>query len=401
MASVYSNAFLTIAATKSASGAGGLFTSTPDFEICGSTPSGEAYRVFFREEIDHIHVHQTLGGRHPLFLRAWCYQERLLSKRVLHFGSQELFFECRTHSQCECGGIAGNEIALAQPKLEFAETLYSGSANSFYAARSWRAMVMQYADLALTVKSDRLPAFAGVARQVAQVRNCRYLAGLWEDSIVDDLLWQGGGSSNRRPPSWRAPTWSWASIEGSIYYGDAPLFWSERDADEKRDENSFTPCCHVSACDILLASADEFGEVERALLTLAGPCTNGSLRYNSQKTPMSTVSDGETNPTFPKPSQMTAYHLLLDSAGTFDLIPDFDLGSSGQHHVASGTKVLCIKLCAARVNKLIENDPVVDHFLVLVRRKWPDGHCERIGIFRAEQGQIPPEVLLSETVIIG
>ncbi|EER38572.1 conserved hypothetical protein [Histoplasma capsulatum H143] len=59
MAAIYTNGHLTIAATMSANGAGGLFRDTPDFEVSGNAPpsdkngKGEPYRLFFRERIDH------------------------------------------------------------------------------------------------------------------------------------------------------------------------------------------------------------------------------------------------------------------------------------------------------------------------------------------------------------
>lgn len=42
---------------------------------------------------------------YPLFSRAWCFQERLLATRILHYTEQEIVFECRTGYQCKCDGI--------------------------------------------------------------------------------------------------------------------------------------------------------------------------------------------------------------------------------------------------------------------------------------------------------
>ncbi|KAF2459321.1 hypothetical protein BDY21DRAFT_408618, partial [Lineolata rhizophorae] len=37
----------------------------------------------------------------PLFSRAWCFQERLLARRVLHFTPTQMVFECRSCCQYE------------------------------------------------------------------------------------------------------------------------------------------------------------------------------------------------------------------------------------------------------------------------------------------------------------
>lgn len=50
MAFVYSNVHLTVTATRSANGDGGLFTKTPDVEVTWKTPDGEDYTEFVSRE---------------------------------------------------------------------------------------------------------------------------------------------------------------------------------------------------------------------------------------------------------------------------------------------------------------------------------------------------------------
>ena len=93
MASVYSDALLTIAATRSADGDGGLFFSSHEIEVIGITPLDEPYRLIFRQPVQHqIGLEpEPTRSLHPLFDRAWVFQERILSPRILHFGVYELF----------------------------------------------------------------------------------------------------------------------------------------------------------------------------------------------------------------------------------------------------------------------------------------------------------------------
>lgn len=48
----------------------------------------------------------------------------------------------------------------------------------------------------------------------------RYLAGLWFDDMIRDMCWsmQMFSPGGVRPRKYRAPTWSWASVDGSIDY---------------------------------------------------------------------------------------------------------------------------------------------------------------------------------------
>lgn len=76
---------------------------------------------------DRESIGRSTIARHPLLTRAWVFQERLLSTRVLHFGPYELFFECRTSIECECNGFEYEGSSETMPsvatKLLYADVL--------------------------------------------------------------------------------------------------------------------------------------------------------------------------------------------------------------------------------------------------------------------------------------
>jgi hypothetical protein len=41
--------------------------------------------------------------------RAWCFQERILSTRIVHFTEAEMVFECLSSCKCECGSFPLNQ----------------------------------------------------------------------------------------------------------------------------------------------------------------------------------------------------------------------------------------------------------------------------------------------------
>lgn len=110
MASIYQNAFVTLAATTSSSGSEGCFSMhhkpVREHKLYHGASKTEALSV--REKLKHWPVSPTKVSTqlYPLLSRGWAFQERYLSPRVLHFCQQELVWECREETVCECGGIS-------------------------------------------------------------------------------------------------------------------------------------------------------------------------------------------------------------------------------------------------------------------------------------------------------
>ncbi|PYH77957.1 hypothetical protein BO82DRAFT_405655 [Aspergillus uvarum CBS 121591] len=185
---IYRNGFFTIAATYSPNGDGGLFRATPDFRVSGRSREGERYTLHFREMIEHhiesLNECDDESGNpttvfFPLLTRAWVYQERMLSTRVIHFGRYELFFECHSGIRCECEqieslGAAGSWRGLFKIELATALLYYDLAHKGeyrpglqYHGAALWRTVVSAYTALRLTKPSDRLPAIGDMAREMA------------------------------------------------------------------------------------------------------------------------------------------------------------------------------------------------------------------------------------------
>jgi hypothetical protein len=87
----------------------------------------------------------------------------------------------------------------------------------------WRTAVKNYSHRKLTLPSDKLVAISAIAKDVAKdVANVledprpeNYLAGLWRQHLAYDLLWAMEDPPQPRPP-YRAPSWSWASVDGKV-----------------------------------------------------------------------------------------------------------------------------------------------------------------------------------------
>lgn len=353
MASIYAGGHLTLAATRSSSGHGGLFTETPDFEVFGINAHDEEYLLYFRRKIVH---ELAVGAKNfPLFDRGWVYQERILSPRIVHFGHYELFWECMSDHKCECDGIgfhdAWGEIPLAAPKVMYEDALspdLPDECRPYYLARTWRTAVMHYTELQLTKMSDRLPALSGIARHTAGWMKSRYLAGLWEKSLLDDLLWITYNPEKPRHQEWRAPSWSWASIDTSVNYNDGFDYWdNELWRWEKPNCTYFTK---VESCE---CTPQGFGALKSGTLRLSGPAASGILQHD--------------------PLGALPYHVRLSKDFSPPVRPDYALDQGGYWQVASGTQVVCLKMSR-------EIDRKRDILLVLRPSPQIKGTFERIAM---------------------
>ncbi|KAI0426823.1 heterokaryon incompatibility protein-domain-containing protein [Xylaria sp. FL1042] len=105
MGGVYSGAALTIASTGSSSSDGGCFHTRKTQSLrpikigVSSRTSSDADWIFARQ--DDIFDFERNVNLAPLNTRGWVTQERLLSRRVLHFGAEMIYWECCGRSASE------------------------------------------------------------------------------------------------------------------------------------------------------------------------------------------------------------------------------------------------------------------------------------------------------------
>ncbi|KAL3430190.1 heterokaryon incompatibility protein-domain-containing protein [Aspergillus tetrazonus] len=239
MGEIYRNSYLTIAASASAQSSGGCFSETiPDSCLLIQDPDWPAVYLGVRDcqGAGTINVRRdkerSFKAHFPLFTRAWVYQERMLSRRILFCNKLEFQVACQGGLSCECGGgsIAPHfkpvptvmNVAklktLSELKPDVGGGGLVGDDFTMLIYRNWVDIVVSYAKLDITVPSDRLPAISATAKTVSRNMKSEYLAGIWRATLMEGLLWYVRGRPSRPRPAWgdrdwRAPSWSWASID--------------------------------------------------------------------------------------------------------------------------------------------------------------------------------------------
>jgi hypothetical protein len=228
MRSVYKSAWGTIAATgASDSSIGCFFERDPEvlrpFKISVSwNDYGPRVYYCFPSEIWIDGV-----GKAPLNKRAWVQQERLLSRRVLHFGSQQLFWECHEKEACESFPEGLPTKYMEQDMWTSYKNLHEFKNVDGRLYPQWERVARAYSRGALTKEEDKVIALAGIAQEIEVLYGDQYLAGMWRRYLGEFLVWQiedgrqDNGRPSRRPSVYRAPSWSWLSVDGVVDPGTA------------------------------------------------------------------------------------------------------------------------------------------------------------------------------------
>lgn len=138
------------------------------------------------------------NSRNRWLKRGWTFQEWMLSPKVLHIDSITLW-DCFHGYANELNRRHMGVASLIRDPRHFGKGV------------SWEWIVQEYSRRETSHEEDRLPALAGLAGRYAQATGHTYLAGLWREELPRSLFWKGRGPASRR-----APSWSWASMNGRV-----------------------------------------------------------------------------------------------------------------------------------------------------------------------------------------
>lgn len=224
MRHIFKDSCITIlAAGASNADEGFLFRTPEDFndyvELPYFCPDGSKSNMLLRPWSAETSYDPLLD---PVNTRAWIFQERLLSNRLLIYppSPHPLQWQCRSN-QLANGGALCNLKDAGLEGLNKSPTDKKQSKPDPDCWTSWTNLVRNYSDRAMSDPRDKLPAIAGVADEFSFLwgGSTEYHAGIWSKELLRGLLWKVFKPKPlAHPPVYRAPSWSWASSSGQVIH---------------------------------------------------------------------------------------------------------------------------------------------------------------------------------------
>ncbi|KAH8662520.1 heterokaryon incompatibility protein-domain-containing protein [Xylariales sp. PMI_506] len=186
--------------------------------------------------------------------RGWIFQERMLSKRVIYFTKEQVFWECAetTAGQVDvpdkgaAHASSGHssksapqpyELVSSRRNLQWMlrtqtdkqpEPLLISKRNDGRACydiwgevqtlKAWWLITERYSDCDLTFTKDRWFAIEGLCEVLGRRYDSEIHAGIWAVGVGAGLLWHARSGPLQPLSGFNAPSWSWLSLKGPIAY---------------------------------------------------------------------------------------------------------------------------------------------------------------------------------------
>ena len=227
----------------------------------------------------------------------------------------------------------------------------------------------QYTQLELSHAEDKLTALAGIAEKFHPRFSGKYLAGMWDVDLRRSLGWTSASRFNRRAQKYRAPTWSWASVDGAVI--GPPFKRTTSDVvDAKNLSMTFDPigfrkdAFQFLEGKIAPLSGNQYGSLQAAYLTIKARLASAEMHY--------------FNPIDSKNEPWYCFVIGRDPGQrlTDGFHADYAFFEPGSHHVPSGHPVHFLQLSYMGA----KDEESQYQMLVLIQSKTALNLYERIGL---------------------
>lgn len=247
MAYIFRGATLTLSAStahnsKEGCGISIIPQSATQLTVTTKTAPGRRVHIAIRSygESEPRHAMSDIFRFAPVHKRAWIFQEKVLSHRILHATHSQFVYQCATHIETEDSivhrtsesGYSFWEV-LSSHKPEHVVRSINLHGTSTDVRYRWWHWAADYMERALTKTEDKYAAIAGVTALYQDLMGDEPVLGLWRRDLVLHLAWWLNGihGSGKIEPSKeesiaRRPSWTWLSYRhGTI----RPVLASEVD----------------------------------------------------------------------------------------------------------------------------------------------------------------------------
>ncbi|KAI0893480.1 HET-domain-containing protein [Annulohypoxylon nitens] len=255
MGNIYAGGIFNIVASNSSNWETGLFSDRSDKGLIPIVqppwPDIGGNRAFALnpEGVDASEL-ALLG--HLLINRGWIHQEVQLAPSNLFCTEHQLYWVCLEGTYCEAYPRGLNKIldgmgcrtsrlgiirTLVVPEINppLGHMLHKRQDDKTFEGRifmyAWLKLIQCYSRSTTTQPDDKLIAIGGMVEllrgwiyRTRYIPELGYFSGMWRYCLLEQLAWCAYGSyktnklRNRWIGTYEIPTWSWASIDGAVFY---------------------------------------------------------------------------------------------------------------------------------------------------------------------------------------
>ncbi|RTE78941.1 hypothetical protein BHE90_006537 [Fusarium euwallaceae] len=325
MMHVYGNALLTIAAATAAESSESSLLHRDPLNIPPTTMTVPQEGPGDMPDIPYIlALAQPFNEirNSPLRRRAWVLQESYISNRILFLADTQLWWECCEALCCESWPV-GIPKEVAEETTEYQGKKKEYDVQAFHSL--WYNLLQEYTRCRLTNFSDKLIAMAGLASHLQpSIGNDEYVAGLWRSQLPHALCWGNRSKpiEGFRPSQYRAPSWSWASLEGVKFL------------QAYNPDHSVTDMCQILKIHLVTAGTNPYGDLKGGYMLLCGRLfpvkTKGSFTRNFEPLEFSELKIGPRDEMYARWDEEISEKTLfshIDTSG-IDLLKDASLISA-------------------------------------------------------------------------
>jgi Heterokaryon incompatibility protein (HET) len=184
-------------------------------------PSESQFGTMSLDELDAMEYDESLE---PINKRAWTLQESMLAHRYLIYSSHTLQWRCK--ADVRNLGNSLHFVSHSEETIQSSHSLYllnKPASDPESELKRWIRLVGIYSDRSASFPHDKLNAISAVAKGFSPMLGPLYHAGIWDSLMLWQLTWvtsnlHDPNVNSTRPDIYRAPSWSWASIDGGLFY---------------------------------------------------------------------------------------------------------------------------------------------------------------------------------------
>ncbi|KAH7268788.1 heterokaryon incompatibility protein-domain-containing protein [Fusarium solani] len=221
MGAYYTNAVCLISALGAPDSSTGLFVPRPAHRF----PTSSCVIGFDTRTDEYIHLpppRRALADEFdasPLLKRGWCFQERLLARRIIYWSRNGVFWNCVGDNATRSEFSSRCDEFVTDPRISNSCVFHGVQAPGTdwgLPWEPWMDYIHEYSSKAFSFAKDRLVAVHGLGSRLAAIHGGEYFGGVFSSHISWGIMWGADPENDAREKLDYFPSWSWASCQSDL-----------------------------------------------------------------------------------------------------------------------------------------------------------------------------------------